>query len=233
MTSQKQWFDKRAADFDKEFFSPCGPAVTRRFSSLKAVKSTTDTEKTARCILEIGSGTGIYSQQILGLSPDRLIATDISRPMLDIAKNKLSDKRLLGCVNQAESLPFADNSFDSVWAFACFHHVGNTQSGFNEVSRVLKKDGDFFLMEPNNLFPLNILLALIKTVERGMLDSRPERWIPEAERAGLRCTNYRCGSFFPGWSFFALNFFEQLEKYLEQVPVLSKFGICHYYHFTK
>lgn len=46
----------------------------------------------------------------------------------------------------AENLPFPDNSFDFVWSWGVIHHSANTQKIVKEILRVLKQEGQASVM---------------------------------------------------------------------------------------
>jgi ubiquinone/menaquinone biosynthesis C-methylase UbiE len=103
--------------------------------------------------LEIGSGTGYFSLNLLQLGTiRRLTATDISPGML----RRLSDTaEALGLeartvTTEAEELPFEDESFDLVFGHAVLHHIPDLGRAFGEFRRVLRPGGAIaFCGEPS------------------------------------------------------------------------------------
>ncbi len=94
--------------------------------------------------LEIGSGTGYFSLNLLQLGViERLTATDISPGML----NRLSaTAEALGLEaetveTEAEVLHFEDESFDIVFGHAVLHHIPDLAKAFAEFRRVLRPGG--------------------------------------------------------------------------------------------
>ncbi|MBI5499185.1 MAG: methyltransferase domain-containing protein [Deltaproteobacteria bacterium] len=83
-------------------------------------------------------------------------------------------------VADAGHLPFADASFDFVYAVNSFHHmVDDTKrrSALEEVVRVLKPGGVFFLHEMNTANPLfRLYLGYVFPLIRG-IDEGTERWL--------------------------------------------------------
>jgi len=184
-------------------------------------------------VLELGAGTGIYSRHLLQLGAPLQVASDISSIMLAQARQRLTDENIHYIQCRAECLPFADHSFSLVAAFACLHHVENTDVAFREVARVMMKDGILLLMEPNPMHPMNALLGLIRPMERGMLSSWPSRWRAEAQRARLQLITQRYGSFFPGWPCWLEHCYVLTEPLLARVPVLNRMAIFVYYYFQR
>jgi SAM-dependent methyltransferase len=94
--------------------------------------------------LEIGSGTGYFSLNLLQLGLiERLTATDISPGML---RRLAATAESLGLeaetvTTEAERLPFADESFDLVFGHAVLHHIPDLGRAFAEFRRVLRPGG--------------------------------------------------------------------------------------------
>jgi ubiquinone/menaquinone biosynthesis C-methylase UbiE len=103
--------------------------------------------------LEIGSGTGYFSLNLLQLGAiQTLTATDISPGML---KRLASTAESLGlevetAQTEAEELPFEDESFDIVFGHAVLHHIPDLDKAFAEFHRVLRPGGAIaFAGEPS------------------------------------------------------------------------------------
>ena len=94
--------------------------------------------------LEIGSGTGYFSLNLLQLGViESLTATDISPGML---KQLSGTAKALGLKaktveTEAEQLPFEDESFDIVFGHAVLHHIPDLGKAFSEFLRVLRPGG--------------------------------------------------------------------------------------------
>ncbi len=103
--------------------------------------------------LEIGSGTGYFSLNLLQLGAiESLTATDISPGML---KRLATTAGGLGLEvetveTEAEELPFPDESFDLVFGHAVLHHIPDLDKAFAEFRRVLRPGGAIaFAGEPS------------------------------------------------------------------------------------
>ncbi len=105
--------------------------------------------------LEIGAGTGYFSLNLLQAGAvQEATCTDISPGM--IATLRANARRLGLTVRtsraDAESLPFADASFDLVLGHAVLHHVPNLRRAFDEFNRVLRPGGRItFAGEPSRV----------------------------------------------------------------------------------
>jgi malonyl-CoA O-methyltransferase len=93
-------------------------------------------------LLDLGSGTGLAARR-LAASADLqdYVAVDISEKMLAYAGNILGKYK---CVcGDAESLPFADNSFATVISASTLQWCNDVGLAFSEVLRTLKTGGLF------------------------------------------------------------------------------------------
>jgi ubiquinone/menaquinone biosynthesis C-methylase UbiE len=141
--------------------------------------------------LEIGSGTGYFSLNLLQLGLiERLTATDISPGMLSrlAATADALGLEAETAVTEAEELPFEDESFDLVFGHAVLHHIPDPERAFAEFRRVLRPGGAIaFCGEPSR-YGDRLAAAPKRTamlaapVWRRLVRARP-RAVPEAERS--------------------------------------------------
>lgn len=106
--------------------------------------------------LEVGCGNGSLAAQILeGFHPSLYVATDVDPRQVESARRELSRRYPSGLpaallLQQADMLhlPFADHSFDVVFAFVAIHHASATHEDYSrvpdalaELTRVLRPVG--------------------------------------------------------------------------------------------
>jgi ubiquinone/menaquinone biosynthesis C-methylase UbiE len=105
--------------------------------------------------LEIGAGTGYFSLNLLQAGiVGEATCTDISPGMVaTLARNaQRLGLEVRAARADAESLPFADQSFDLVLGHAVLHHLPNLRRAFAEFHRVLRPGGRIiFAGEPSRL----------------------------------------------------------------------------------
>lgn len=104
-----------------------------------------------RC-LDLGCGTGDLTEALLAADPSaQLTGFDLTRPMLRGAHERLAADGSMARVElsqgDAEKLPFADGSFDTVVSAFLMRNVGDRHAAYAEVARVLKPGGRFLQLE--------------------------------------------------------------------------------------
>ncbi|WP_251028968.1 class I SAM-dependent methyltransferase [Bacillus sp. ISL-18] len=98
-------------------------------------------------VLEIGSGTGINFP--LYKSVEKVVAAEPSTYMIYKSQDKLKQSSVnIELVKaDAEKLPFADNSFDTVVATLVFCTIPNPNQAMKEMLRVCKPEGKLLFFE--------------------------------------------------------------------------------------
>lgn len=94
-------------------------------------------------ILDLGCGTGISTRQLVGFG--KITGCDPDERMLRAARIHKTPKGIFYIKGKGDKLPFKDNSFDVVTAFAAFHWFDDKKS-IKEIRRVLKPDGLMFIV---------------------------------------------------------------------------------------
>ena len=90
-----------------------------------------------RRVLEVGPGPGELSARIMAELAAEVVALDVSARMVELARELGVDAR----VGDVQSLPFADDSFDTVVAAWMLYHVPDLDRGLAEIARVLVPGG--------------------------------------------------------------------------------------------
>jgi ubiquinone/menaquinone biosynthesis C-methylase UbiE len=109
---------------------------------------------TVKRLLEIGCGRGGFSSWLgeQDKRPEEIIAADFSEKALEIGK-KQADNRMITGINwlqaDMQDIPLDSDSVDTVISFETIEHVPNPKKAIDEVFRVLKPGGKFFLTTPN------------------------------------------------------------------------------------
>ena len=101
------------------------------------MKKVLDREMT---VLELACGTGLLSVRLAG-SVKLLEATDFSEEMIWQAKAKTHSSRLHFSVQDATSLPYAEETFDAAVISNALHIMPEPEKALAEIRRVLKPGG--------------------------------------------------------------------------------------------
>lgn len=115
-------------------------------------------------ILEIGCGRGDFSLYLSQRYPNAtVIGTDFSSYAVELANSKIQPgtKNLKFKAENAENLNFENERFDMVISCETLEHVANQDKMLNEVRRVLKKGGCYFITTENYFNAM--ILSWIKT----------------------------------------------------------------------
>jgi demethylmenaquinone methyltransferase / 2-methoxy-6-polyprenyl-1,4-benzoquinol methylase len=102
-------------------------------------------------LLDIATGTGDFALEAMVLNPTKIIGIDISNDMLSIGRKKIQEKNLSGKIEllqaDCEQLPFPNQQFNAALVGFGIRNFENLEKGLNEVSRVLKPQGTFAILE--------------------------------------------------------------------------------------
>ncbi|GAB4188738.1 MAG: bifunctional demethylmenaquinone methyltransferase/2-methoxy-6-polyprenyl-1,4-benzoquinol methylase UbiE [Simkaniaceae bacterium] len=128
-------------------------------------------------LLDLAAGTGDQIFSIFEAHPNKefsAIGIDLSKEMLRIAQEKLSRKNYKNQISfqegDAQNIPFPQEKFDVVTMSFGIRNVMDLSQSFQEMHRVLKKDGRALILEfslpkfpvrPFHLFYLRRILPLI------------------------------------------------------------------------
>ena len=115
--------------------------------------------KKPKTIVDIATGTGDLAIALTSIPSATVTGIDIAVEMLEIGKQKITDRNLNRKINMivgdAESLPVADNTTDVVTVAFGVRNFGDLYKGLSEIHRILKPEGQLFVLEtsvPKNLF---------------------------------------------------------------------------------
>lgn len=96
-------------------------------------------------VLDVGCGTGMLSERLLGAFPScRLAGVDLSPAMVERARTRLAGRAEVREAD-AERLPFHDGAFDLVVCNDSFHHYPDPDRAAFQIWRVLRKGGALVL----------------------------------------------------------------------------------------
>jgi len=112
-------------------------------------------------ILDLGCGAGTSTKYLKSKGYD-VIGLDISHLFMSTASQQQQAPDYV-CAS-AESIPFADNTFDAVGANSFIEHVPDVEKVIREMYRVIKPGGKLIFHGPNLLSPLVPLVKAVRAL---------------------------------------------------------------------
>jgi SAM-dependent methyltransferase/uncharacterized membrane protein YbhN (UPF0104 family) len=181
-------------------------------------------DRAAMIGLDLGSGQGWYLQKMLG-DGFKMVGVDAAWGQLAAASRSIRANQLTPnlSVSNALSLPFASESFDFIYCINVMHHIEDRDDqsrAFDEIARLLKPRGYFFLHEINVTNPvfriyMGYIFPLIKIIDTGA-----EEWLLPHELADVKSLSLRQTHYFTFLPDFTpkviYKFLIGLESWLEQ-----------------
>jgi SAM-dependent methyltransferase len=116
-----------------------------------------------RTVLEVGCGAGVDLARF-AKGRAQVTGVDLAASAIDLARANFEQQGLEGRfeVADGEHLPFADNSFDLVYAHGVVQYTANPRELTRECHRVLKPGGQAIFQVYNRVSWLNALSKLMK-----------------------------------------------------------------------
>ena len=140
-------------------------------------------------VLDLGCGTGRFSEALAGYLGADVVGVDPSAKMLERARNKCRSARVRYLRGQAEAIPLQSASVDVVFISMSFHHFRNRALAARECRRVLRESGSVFLRTGTrdrvNAYPYVPFFPSSRSIIETLLPDAPTLCAP-FEAAGFR-----------------------------------------------
>lgn len=209
-----------AIEFEAEYNKYVGTHTWH--NSIRVISSNGDFHPGSN-ILDAGCGWG---RLLLGITEQfddlNIFAIDQSIDALELGKNVLGETRLGNRIEwrsgDLHSLPYENDSFDTVYSARVFQHLNTPAQAARELVRVLKPGGRFLVIVQNKLCPLNLTYYSRVYTPRAVL-----RWFDEVALSEIRATTM---DFYPSKAGFPKNLESRMniESTIEKLPLLRWFG---------
>lgn len=134
--AQAKWYDKIVGEDGSYYHKQVIiPNLLKRLGEIKNKK-----------IVDIGCGQGFFCR-ILAKHNANVIGIDLSKKLIDIAKQYPSSKNLEYYVANSEDLSFLEkNSFDYAISILSIGNIRNIEKTFEEIYKILKQNGKFIFV---------------------------------------------------------------------------------------
>lgn len=177
-------------------------------------------------VLEIGCGSGLFTQKVFEATKAQITATDLSEELLEIAKKKLPNVNFEA--QDAMNLPYEENSFDVVFGSSILHHL-EMDLALKGMLKVLKPGGKLIFAEPNMINPQILLQKNIPAIKHAMGDSPDEtaviRWklAKEMKKVGYSIVKIFPYDFLhPSVSPKLIPFVKKMGEIIEKIPIMKE-----------
>jgi SAM-dependent methyltransferase len=139
-------------------------------------------------VLEVGVGMGADHLELAKARPKSLWGVDLTERAIDFTRNRLAlngfESNLR--VADAESLPYADQSFDLVFSYGVLHHSPDTARAIQEVWRVLRVGGRARIMIYHKWSMVGLMLWARYGLLKGRISSLDEIYAAHLESPGTK-----------------------------------------------
>jgi ABC-2 type transport system ATP-binding protein len=123
-------------------------------------------------VVEFGCGTGFYTDTLAGKS-DRVMATDLSPGMLDVARTRVRAMNVTFQPEDCQRTSFPDGSFDTAFMSLVIHFT-EPREALREMHRILKPGGTLIVtnLDPGALGGLSRLRFRARMLYQGITGYR-------------------------------------------------------------
>jgi ubiquinone/menaquinone biosynthesis C-methylase UbiE len=141
--------DRLAMDYDKtdiaSIYDEARAMTPEALGQWLDLLSTHLDRNTLSLIIDLGCGTGRFSEPMAARFGVLVIAIDPSQTMLDYARRKRATGSVILLRASAQELPFSDSSVDVAFMSMVYHHFVDPVIVAKECRRVLRDSGHVFI----------------------------------------------------------------------------------------
>lgn len=166
-------------------------------------------------MLEVGCGDGLHAERYA--NQFTYYGVDLSDSLLKRASQRIDGTAESLSQMDVMELQYPNDNFNAVVGTAILHHLEDPRKAINEWARVTKPGGSVTLMEPNYLFPKDLLTAHIVEAEKHKTNMAPWRLREIMKTTGHE---YRIEPqiYTPPWPKSLHGFFDRVDTIMAAVP---------------
>jgi len=131
-------------------------------------------------ILDAGCGTGPYTAHLAKRQNNKVYAIDISFEIIKQTKIRIKNENNQDESNMVnanlEKLPFKNEAFEGIVCSQVIEHLLKDMDGFDELQRVLKKDGLMVFSTDNKRNYISRILAIPVNIYKKIIKYKGEEW---------------------------------------------------------
>ena len=196
------------------------------FSEYKIIElAKFENKKSKFSFLDFGCGDGNSSKFISRIFQNSMIrGIDVSVKSIEEAKEKKLDNCIFSSFN-GTVIPFENNSFDIIFTSMVFHHISFDLHStiLNELYRVLKPGGRFYIFEHNPYNPLTRKVVRECPFDQDAVLLKPNYALKTITKANFKELILNFTIFIPRIKIF--NWFIKLESLFRKIPVGAQYYI--------
>lgn len=121
-------------------------------NKLKRIIKLAEVKKDSK-ILDVGTGTGILINYLLGTSPEKITAIDISDNMIEVAKSKYRDARVEFIVK--DIMEYDEKGYDYIFLYSVYPHILNKEALFLHLSAIVNTGGKIIIAHSESREKIN------------------------------------------------------------------------------
>lgn len=179
--------------------------------------------------LEVGCGTGFFTNYFAE-SGCSLIAVDISRDLLNVAKKRMAQNKQVQFYTKSYHECECFAPYDAIIGSSVLHHL-DIETTFDNLFQMLKPSGRLCFAEPNMLNPQIFLQKNIPWLKKISGDSPDEtafiRWYLKAELVRKGFVDVKIFPFdwlHPGTPSRLVNFMSKISRSFEKISIIREFS---------
>lgn len=218
---QLTYYDNQVADYEKEN-GLLKRGLTRAYErKAKIILKELESIKPKK-ILEIGAGSGLMTYFISELFSEELVALDLSKEMLELAKTRIKNPNVSYIVGDGTKPEFPEGSFDAVIGVDIIHHLEDPRAAMKEWKRLVRPGGKMVFLETNVYNPINLRNIGVEHEVRSFLntDKNLTLWPKDAGWETVSVTP--APSYTPAGPKFMVPLFNIIDVLSPKIPVWKK-----------
>lgn len=156
-------------------------------------------------------GCGLKPYKGLFINSSRYVGVDIENPGHDHSKEEVD------VYYDGRQLPFADNSFDSIFSSEVLEHVVDLVNSFSEIKRVVKPGGKILLTVPFSWMEHELPYDFRRFTKDGIVRLCEENGFRVIH---VEIISHYTETLFQNWANYFYSFFQNRNKYLRLLLVM-------------